>query len=67
MVDFEAYVDRFLPISISDVLRVLAYSFDREATIAENKDPDAEPAYLRRFFDFLTRTEVDLKHIGFAA
>lgn len=67
MVDFEAYVDRFSPISISDVLRVLAYAFDREATLAENKDPEAQPGYLRRFFEFLTRTEVDLKQIGFEA
>jgi hypothetical protein len=67
MIDFEQFVDRFLPISISDVLRVLAYSFDREATVAENKDPEAPPAYLRRFFDFLARTEVELRQIGFDA
>lgn len=66
-VDFEEYIDPYVPISITDVLRVLAYCLDREATVAESRDPGAQPAYLRRFFDFLTRTEVDLKAIGFDA
>lgn len=66
-VDFEEYIDPYVPISITDVLRVLAYSFDRAAAVAEKKDPDAQPGYARRFFEFLTRTEVDLKEIGFEA
>jgi hypothetical protein len=66
LVDFEAYVDAFTPISITDVLRVLAYCLDREATLAEGKDPDAEQGYLRRLFEFLTRTEVEVQKIGYA-
>lgn len=65
--DFEEYIDPYVPISITDVLRILAYSFDRAATVAESKDPGAQPGYTRRFFDFLTKTEVDLKEIGFEA
>ena len=66
-VDFQEYIDPYVAISITDILRVLAYTFDCAATVAEHKDPSAEPGYLRRFWDFLTRTEVDLKEIGFEA
>lgn len=66
-VDFQEYIDPYVPISITDVLRVLAYSLDRAAAVAESRDPDAQPGYPRRFFEFLTRTEVDLKEIGFEA
>jgi hypothetical protein len=62
-IDFEDYIDRFAPASVTDVLRVLAYVLDREATVAEGKDPDATPGYLLRLADFLTRTEVELKGI----
>lgn len=67
VVDFQEYIDPYVPISITDVLRVLAYSFDRAAIVAESNDPDAQPGYSRRFFEFLTKTEVDLKEIGFEA
>lgn len=67
LIDFEEFIDPYVPISITDVLRVLAHSLDREAAVAEGREPDAQASYLRRFFDFLTRTEVDLKAIGFDA
>lgn len=66
-IDFEEYLDRYTPVTITDVLRIIAYCLDREATIAEGKDPDAQPGYLRRLFDFLSQTDVKLQHIGFHA
>lgn len=62
-VDFDEYIDRYTPISIGDVLRVLAYALDREATLAEAKDPDATPGYLARLLDFL-RTDVQVEHFN---
>jgi hypothetical protein len=66
LVDFEQYINPYVPISITDVLRVLAYTLDREATLAEGRDPDAEPGYLRRLFEFAAHTDIDLQKIGFA-
>jgi hypothetical protein len=66
-IDFEEYLDRYTPVSITDVLRILAYCLDREATRLERKDPDQEPGYLKRFFDFLSQTDVELSRLGFQA
>lgn len=41
--DFEQFIDRYAPISISDVMRVVAYCMDREATVAEGRDPEKAP------------------------
>ena len=64
-IDFEEYLDRYTPASITDVLRIVAFSLDRAATLAEGKDPDAEPGYLRRLFDFLILTDVSLNKLDF--
>ncbi len=66
-VDFEEYLDRYTPVSITDVLRILAHAMDREATIAEGRDPDKEPGYIGRFFEFLAQTDIELDKIGFHA
>jgi len=66
-IDFEEWLDRYTPVSITDVLRVLAYCIDREAALAEGKDPDAEPGYVKRFFDFLSQTDFELNKMGFSA
>lgn len=66
-IDFEDYVDRYAPISITDVLRVIAYRMDYEATVAEGKDPEKNPGYLQRFFGYLTQTNVELKELSFEA
>lgn len=71
-VNFEEYLDLYTPISITDVLRILAFALDREATAEEaikaGKDPDKiEVGYLRRFFDFVARLDPTLKGIGFNA
>jgi hypothetical protein len=66
-IDFEEWLDRYTPVSITDVLRVLAYCLDREAAIAEKKNPDDEPGYLKRFFEFLSQTDFELNKIGFSA
>ncbi len=66
-IDFEQWLDRYTPASITDVLRVVAHVLDREAAVAEGKDPDEEPAYLKRFWDFIAQTDVELKEIGFHA
>ncbi len=62
-VDFEEYLDRYTPASITDVLRIVAYALDREATVAEGKDPDTEPGYARRFWEFLKQTDVTLARL----
>lgn len=66
-IDFEEYLDRFAPISITDVMRIIAYCMDREATIAEGKDPATHPGYLEQFFDYISRTDASVKSLGFGA
>ncbi|TKD03833.1 P-loop NTPase fold protein [Polyangium fumosum] len=66
MVDFQDYRTDPTPLSILETLRVLAYELDRAATRAEGRDPDQEPGYLKRFYDFLKTTQIDLKGLGFA-
>lgn len=63
-VDFDRFIDRYAPISITDVLRILAYELDREATRAEGKDPDGARGYLERFWGFL-QSEVEFKNLDF--
>jgi len=65
-IDFQAYRTDPTPLSIVEILRVLAYELDRAATAAEGRNPDAEPGYLKRFYDFLTTTNLDLKGLNFA-
>lgn len=62
-VDFEAWLDRYSPVAITDVLRVLAWCLDREATLAEGGDPERGPSYLTRLGEML-RTEVKLASFG---
>ena len=66
-VDFDQYVDRYVPPTITDVLRILAFCLDREAATAEGKDFAKEPGYAKRLFDFLAHTDADLARIGFSA
>jgi hypothetical protein len=66
-VDFEEYIDRYTPISVTDVLRIIAYVMDREATIAEGRDPDKEAGYLGRLFEYLSQADMQLKELGFEA
>jgi len=66
-VDFEQWLDRYTPVSITDVLRVVAHVLDREATTAEGKDPDQESGYVRRVWDLMAHTDVELQKIGFNA
>jgi hypothetical protein len=66
-IDFEEYLDRYTPVTITDVLRIIAYALDRAATVAEGKDPEEQPGYLQRLFEFLSQTDVKLKDIGFSA
>lgn len=66
-IDFEDFLDRYTALSITDVMRVMAYQLDREATIAEGRDPEVETGYLQRFFDFLCQTDLELSKVGFSA
>lgn len=66
VIDFQLYRTDPTPLSIMEVLRVLAYELDREATRAEGGDPDEAPGYVKRFYDFLTTTNIDLKGLSFA-
>lgn len=67
LIDFETYIDLFTPPTITDILRILAYCLDREATRAEGKDPDTTPGYSKQIFDYLQRTTPELKQLGFEA
>ncbi len=62
-VDAEAWIDPFEPLDVTDILRLGAFALDREATIAEGKDPDKIPGYGARFLNFLKSTNVDVKEI----
>jgi hypothetical protein len=66
MIDFQEYRTDPTPLSIIETLRVLAYELDRAATRAEGDDPDEKPGYVKRFYDFLKATNIDLKGLGFA-
>jgi len=71
-INFEELLDLYTPISITDILRILAFALDREATsekaIKDGKDPSKiESGYLRRFFDFVARLDPQIKSIGFDA
>lgn len=66
-IDFEEYIDLYTPPTITDIIRILAYYLDREATLAEGKNPDAAAAYPKRLFGYLSKTIPELKEIGFEA
>ena len=66
-VDFERFIDRYVPITVTDVLRVLALALDREATRVEGRDPDKEPGYLERFWNYVRHTDVELGKLDFGA
>jgi hypothetical protein len=66
-IDFETYIDLFTPPTITDILRILAYCLDREATRAEGKDPDSTPGYSKQIFNYLQKTAPELKELGFEA
>ena len=57
LVDFEQWVDLYAPITVTDVLRVLAYVLDREATLVEGKDPN-RGGYLDRLKSFLAGASI---------
>jgi hypothetical protein len=65
-IDAEKYLDRHTPITVTDMLRVLAYCFDREAATATGKDPDRELGYLSRLWKWL-ESDIELNKIGFDA
>lgn len=65
-VDAEELLDRYTPITTGDVLRVLAWSMEREALISEGKDPDEANGFLERLWGFL-QSDVELKELRFEA
>jgi hypothetical protein len=66
MIDALAYFDRHTPLTITDMLRVLAWHLDREATTLEKQDPDKKPGYALRLWAWL-QSDVELKEVGFEA
>lgn len=64
-IDGLSYFDRYVPPSITDMLRVLAYHLDREAILAEGGDPEKADGYLKRLWRWL-ESDVAIKSIGFA-
>lgn len=57
-VDFEQWIDLYAPITVTDVLRVLAYVLDREATLLEGKDPNRGVGYLEKLKGFLAGASI---------
>ena len=66
-IDFGEFIDIYTPISISDIIRIIAYCVDRAATLAEGKDPEKHPGYLQRLWNFLSQSDAELQKIGFGA
>jgi hypothetical protein len=68
-VDAMKYVDPYTPFTITDALRVFAFTLDQEAIAAEalvaHRTSDLRPGYLRRLFDFLAQTDVELNNLSF--
>lgn len=67
VVNFDEYIDKYAPISITDVVRVIAYCLDREATEMEGKDPDKQSTYRDRFMKFLSDSEIDMSKASLSA
>lgn len=72
LINFEDYLNMYAPISVTDVLRIIAYGLDREASIQEAiaagtmANPEkVEVGYLKRLFDFVSSSDVEIKNIGF--
>lgn len=61
--DAEKYLDPFLPPTIVDLLRALAFALDREATAADGADPDAAPGYVERLWRWL-QSDVELTQVS---
>ncbi len=71
-VDFEEYIDIYAPIAVTDVLRVLAYALDREASMREalnqGKEFDSKRVgYLKKVFEAVASFDAQIKEIGFEA
>lgn len=66
-INADDFIDIYAPITIADVLRVIAYQMDREATEQEGGTPDGDKSYLKRIFDFFKETHAGLKDIKFEA
>ncbi len=68
-VNFEEYLDVYTPISVTDVLRILAFALDRrrrrEGDPRRQGSGQVEIGYLRRFFEFVARLDPTIKNIGF--
>jgi hypothetical protein len=72
LVDFEEFIDLYAPIAVTDVLRVLAYALDREASmqeaLREGKEFDSKRVgYLKKIFDTVASFDPQIKEIGFEA
>lgn len=62
-VDAEQYMDPFVAPSITDLLRVLAFTLDAEARRCAGKDPNAADGYGRRIWNWL-QSDVEIKEVG---
>lgn len=54
------YVNTFAPIEPADLIRIVAYVLDREALIAEGRDPDTSFGYAQRILDLMRQTQPEL-------
>lgn len=54
------YVNTFAPIEPADLIRIVAYVLDREALLAEGRDPDTRHGYAQRILDLMRQTQPEL-------
>lgn len=67
-IDAYDFIDPYSPITITDILRIVAYCMDRDATQAESngKNPDElEISYLGRLLEFLKQPGIGIKDLRF--
>jgi hypothetical protein len=64
-VDAEQVIDISNPIDIPDLLAPLVHEVERAVLVAEGEDPDAagREGWLERFWQFLSKTEVELQKL----
>lgn len=65
-IDGEKYLDMYAPLRVEHVLMVLALALDQEARRVEGKEPNGPESFTTRFWDFLSKTGIDLKGFSIA-
>ncbi len=66
LIDGEQFIDIYNPIEVCDIIITVVSETEREVARARGKDPEnaLEDGYLKRFWNWLTKTDVQLKQGG---